>query len=208
MLQHRLAGPRIERDAGLLAEAADHLQRAIQVTVGLGVHGDDVGAGLGVLREVGLRRIDHQVHVERLRGVLADGADHRRAERQIGDEVAVHHVDMHEVATGFVDGAHLLAQSGEVGREDRWRDTDGPSHPQHTIARSFATLCIAPTPRYGLPRRAPIISWVWPANRMARSHYTKHSRHASPRRPGGWTSPVSFAAVAARRSTMRDRVTR
>ena len=48
-------------DAGLLAEGADRLQRAVQMRAGLGVHGDDVGAGLREGLEIGVGRRDHQV---------------------------------------------------------------------------------------------------------------------------------------------------
>ena len=40
---------------------------------------------------------DHQVHVERDRRDLLQPLDHLRAERQVGHEVVVHHVDVHGV---------------------------------------------------------------------------------------------------------------
>jgi hypothetical protein len=36
--------------------------------------------------------------------------------------VAVHDVKMNPVGAGFVHGAHLLAEPGEVGGENGWRD--------------------------------------------------------------------------------------
>ena len=42
--------------------------------------------------------------------------------------MAVHHVDMDPVGAGRVDRPHLLAQPGEVGREDRGGDADGLLH--------------------------------------------------------------------------------
>ena len=66
MRRHRRAG--IERDAGLLAERADRLQRAVHMRAGFDMHGDDVGAGLGEGFEIGIAGRDHQMHVERLLG--------------------------------------------------------------------------------------------------------------------------------------------
>jgi hypothetical protein len=41
--------------------------------------------------------------------------------------MAVHDVDMKPVAGG-VDGAHLLAELGEVGGQDRWGDGERAMH--------------------------------------------------------------------------------
>ena len=42
--------------------------------------------------------------------------------------MAVHHIDMDPVRAGGVDRPHLLAQTGEVGREDRRGDADRLLH--------------------------------------------------------------------------------
>ena len=68
VLERRHRGRRIDRDAGLLALGADRLQRAVEMRAGLGVDGDDVGAGLGEGRDVGIGRRDHQMAVEELLG--------------------------------------------------------------------------------------------------------------------------------------------
>ena len=51
--------------------------------------------------------------------------DHVRADRDIGHEMPVHHVDMDPVGAGRFDRAHFLAEPGEIGRQDRRRDTSG-----------------------------------------------------------------------------------
>jgi hypothetical protein len=56
------------------------------------------------------------MHVERLGGERADRRDDPRAERDVGDEMPVHHVEMDPVGAGLVDGAHLVAEPGEIGR--------------------------------------------------------------------------------------------
>ena len=54
--------------------------------------------------------------------VRAQRLHHRRADREVGHEMAVHHVDVDPVGAGRVDRAHFLAQPGEVGGQDRRGD--------------------------------------------------------------------------------------
>ena len=71
----------VERDAGLLAERADRLQRAVHVRAGLDMHGDDVGARLGEGFEIGIARRDHQMGVEASSSSADASPRPRRAER-------------------------------------------------------------------------------------------------------------------------------
>ena len=59
----------IEHHAGLFAQLADVLKRAMDMRAGFGMHGQAVGARLGEGLEIGVHRRDHQMHVERLFGV-------------------------------------------------------------------------------------------------------------------------------------------
>ena len=120
---------RVERHAGLLAERLDALDRAVEVRPGLGMDGDDVGARLGEGVEEGIDRRDHQMDVERLGGVRPKRLHHRRADREVGHEMAVHHVDVDPVGAGLVDRAHFLAELGEVGGEDRGGDDGAAMEP-------------------------------------------------------------------------------
>ena len=40
------------------------------------------------------------------------------AERDIGHEMTVHDIDMDPIGPGLVDGAHLVAQFGEIRRQN------------------------------------------------------------------------------------------
>src|SRR5262249_59021975 len=71
---------------------------------------------------------DHQVHVEHLFGVRAQRLHHVGTDGDIGHEVPVHHVDMHPVGAGGVERAHLLAELGEVGGQDRRGDDERMAH--------------------------------------------------------------------------------
>ncbi len=95
---------------------------------GLGMDGEDVRPRLGEGLEEGIDRRDHEMDVERLGAVRPERLHHRRADGQIGHEMAVHDVDVDPVRSRLVDGAHLLAEPGEVGREDGGGDADGLLH--------------------------------------------------------------------------------
>ena len=81
-----------------------------------------VNPGFGERLDPAIDRGDHQVDVERLAGVRPQRRDHARADRQVGDEVPVHHVDVDPVGPGRVDRAHFLAEPRKVGRKDRGGD--------------------------------------------------------------------------------------
>ena len=95
---------------------------------GLDMHGDNVGAGLGERFEIRIARRDHQMNVERLSGVAAQRLHHVRSDRDVGDEMAVHDVDVDPVGAGGVDRAHFFAEFGEVGGEDRRGDDEWALH--------------------------------------------------------------------------------
>jgi hypothetical protein len=99
----------IERHAGLLAERLDALDGAVEVRAGLGMDGDDVGAGLGEGVE---ERVDRRIIRWTSNGLACAGEapSPRRADRQVGHEMAVHDVDVDPVGAGLVDRAHFLAE--------------------------------------------------------------------------------------------------
>ena len=63
----------------------------------LDVHDAAVGAGVGEVVEQHAGVVDHEVAVEEQVGVRAQRLHDRRADREVGHEVAVHHVDVQEV---------------------------------------------------------------------------------------------------------------
>ena len=107
MLETGVAG--IHRDAGLLAERADRLQRAMHVRARLNMHRDDVGAGFGEGLEIGIARCDHEMHVEGLFGEGTKGLHHCWADGNIGHKMAVHHVDVDPIGAGGLNRAYFFA---------------------------------------------------------------------------------------------------
>src|SRR5262245_62473642 len=89
---------------------------------------DEVGARFGEGLDEGVARSDHQMHVEELARVRAERLHHFGPDSDVRHEMAVHYIDMDPVAAGTVDRLHLLAELGEIGREDRRRDDDVLGH--------------------------------------------------------------------------------
>ena len=92
---------------------------AVQVRRDLGVNGKPVGARAREVVEVLLRLDHHQVHVERQRGEPPDGLDDLRAEREVRNETAVHHVDVNQVGSARLAAGDLFREPRKVGAEDR-----------------------------------------------------------------------------------------
>ena len=120
--------PGIEHDAGLLAERADELKRAMHMRPGFGMHRDPVGAGIGEILDERIHRRNHQMHVERLFRMRLDRFHDRRADGDIGHEMAVHDIDMDEIGARLLDRLDLGAQAREIGRKNGRSDADGAGH--------------------------------------------------------------------------------
>ena len=106
----------IECDARLLPELADARDDALEVGGRLGVDGEDVGPRLREVVEVPLRLRDHQVDIEGRGGRFPDRRHDRRADGDVGDEPAVHHVDVEQVGARLLHRPDLFGQAAEVGR--------------------------------------------------------------------------------------------
>src|SRR5690606_17129870 len=116
-------GGRVEHQARLAAVFFDQRQGAVGMARGLGMKGDDVGAGLGELRNEGVHRLYHQVYVDGGGGVGTQGLAHHRPHGEVGHIVVVHDVQVYPVGPGGDDVAHLFAQAGEVGGQQAGGDS-------------------------------------------------------------------------------------
>ena len=104
-----------------------------RIDLQLGVHGALIGSGFGERFEIGQGIGDHEVRVEKGTGVRADRFYQRRTERDVGDEVPVHDIEMEHLGTGTFYGADVSTQRGKVRTENRWEDTG-------LVAEMFQTL--------------------------------------------------------------------
>jgi hypothetical protein len=75
-----------------------------------------VGAGAGKGSEIALRLDYHQMNVEWLCRRTPDCLEHKRSDGDVGNETAVHYVNMDPVRTGSIDSADFVTQFSEVGR--------------------------------------------------------------------------------------------
>ena len=100
------------------AERLDLLHGPVQVNAPFLVNDERVRTGLGEGFEKLVGVVDHQMHFE---GQPRDGPqplDDDRAEGQVGNEVAVHYVDVNSIGPPLLRLAHLLCQAGHIGREN------------------------------------------------------------------------------------------
>ncbi len=90
----------------------------------LHVDRDRVAAGVDELLRPATGLGDHQVGVEGQVGHPPDRLDRLPAERDVGHEVAVHHVEVDPVRPGRIRPPDRVAQRGQVAIEDARRDQD------------------------------------------------------------------------------------
>jgi 23S rRNA (uracil1939-C5)-methyltransferase len=128
VLDRRDGGVGVDRDRRGRVELTDVAERAVQVRAGLLVDDDDAAAGLDVARQQVVGAFDHQVRLERHGDVGPDRGDDVGTEREVRDEVAVHHVPLDAIYAGLLEGDALVAQPGEVGGQDGRRDGDRSRH--------------------------------------------------------------------------------
>ena len=118
IFEQRDRGCGIQDYTGLRAVRLNVANDAVEVSGSLKMDGDLIGTGFheqrGVL--VGIR--NHQVKVEDAFGDFADGFDNRRTESEVGDEVAIHDIDVQHGGAAAFDFGYFVAKMGEVGRED------------------------------------------------------------------------------------------
>jgi hypothetical protein len=117
-------GARVDRESGPSAGRPDRAQRPDRRARGLGVDRHVPGTGLGVRGSPPVRLLDHQVTVERQRGVLEQRPDDGQAEGQVRHEVVVHDVHMQPVRDAG-DRCGLVGEPGEVRGQDTRRDLNG-----------------------------------------------------------------------------------
>ena len=107
----------IEGNACFHACCLDLLDSAVQVGGRLSVDGKDVGTRAGECLNVALGLDNHQMDVQGFTGCLFYVLHNRQAVGDVGDENAVHDVEMEPIGIAAVDHFDVSAQMEEVGRE-------------------------------------------------------------------------------------------
>ena len=116
---------RVEGHAGFPAGRLDQGDVAVEMGGGLGVDRDPVRAGVeepGDDRRCGLSTMRWTSSGKAV--LVFEELDEPGAEGQVGDEVAVHDVDVDEVGPGRLDQPDGVLETGEIGGEEGRRDED------------------------------------------------------------------------------------
>ena len=120
LFQHSPRRSRVDRHAGALTQTLDAVNGAMQVSVAFPMNEKRVGACLDKLIEEKVRRRDHQVRFEGKPRYSPERMDNRRSHREVGNEVAIHDIDVNPIGAGPLRLGHLLSQMAEICRkEDR-----------------------------------------------------------------------------------------
>ena len=116
---------RIEHQARLAARIADELDGAVHMLRGLRMKADVGRPGFREIRHQRIDRRDHQMHVDgRFDARLAQRLAHHRTDGEIGHVVIVHHVEVDPVRAGGEHRIDFLAQTREIGGQNRGRNDD------------------------------------------------------------------------------------
>ena len=115
----------IDRHGTAAAHFLHQRHRPLRVVVGLEVNDEGIGAGLDEGPRVTVGLLDHQMHLDGQPGQLAHRLHHVGAKGKVGNEVAVHHVDVDDIDLRRLQSLHFLLEIAEVGGEQAGGEADG-----------------------------------------------------------------------------------
>src|SRR6202050_304988 len=118
----------IDSDRCARAKSANPLRDFGNIGTNFAVDRDRIGTRFDEYLEIFFRLADHQMRIERKRGDLSNRLQHRHTHRDVGHEMAVHHVEMDQVSARPLDRANLLAHAIEIRRQYRGSDFVGLRH--------------------------------------------------------------------------------
>ena len=130
---------RTDREASLAAHVAQLTRKTNRSMRRSHMEADGSRTKLGVFRSPTVRILDHQMHVDRKVSDLADASHNRLTQRQIRNEMMVHHVHVNEIGVG--NGLKVTFQITEVSGQDARCDLN--SHGSHSMEgnRLDVTCC-------------------------------------------------------------------
>ena len=119
-LQHGRRSRRVNGDADPFSQPFDALHSARQIVIALPVDQKCIGSGHCKFIDKEIRVRNHQVRLQRQARHFSQRVDDRWSHREVRHEMPIHHVHVYAVRSGPLSLCNLIAQMGEVGREDRW----------------------------------------------------------------------------------------
>jgi hypothetical protein len=110
--------------SGLASVRCDQMKRAIEMDAGFLVDGDPSSAGFGKCGDEFVRPFNHEMTIERNFRDFAKRGHDRRPDRDIRDEMTIHHIHVEDACSPFDDGLRFRAEAGEVSRENGGSEFD------------------------------------------------------------------------------------
>src|SRR5690606_8660048 len=104
------------------------------------MHADEVGPSFGESLNVAFGLLHHQMNVQRQFARAAHSSHEVRTTRQVGNEPAIHHVDMDCVRTSGRNGLDYFAEFEEISSENGRGDTHWSLHATDRIQHP-GSLC-------------------------------------------------------------------
>lgn len=157
---------RVQRHRCSRPQLADVTERAMQMVARLDVHDQPLAASLDVSLGHHVGGHHHEVGLERFLREVSSRCDDVGAEREIGDELPVHHVPLNEIGTCRIERDDCFAEFGEVDRQHRRSDLHGP-HASSSLG-SLVVTDAEPTARVGATQSLRIERLVAGGEAMAR----------------------------------------
>jgi hypothetical protein len=114
----------VDDDGGLHTVLSNVFEGAMEMPANLVVDADPVRTSIGEGGDEFVGILDHQVAIERELGVLAEGGDDGRADSDVGDEMAIHDVDMDDAAAAALGRGDFVGEAGEIRGKNRWNELD------------------------------------------------------------------------------------
>src|SRR5580658_1868394 len=122
LFQYGSRGGRVNRDANTFAESPYVLHRAMQVGVAFPMHQKRIRSGLDEFLNIQIRIRDHEVRFEWQSSDSPYRSYNRSSHGDVGNKMAIHHVDVYPISSGTLGVAYLGAESGEIRGEYRRGD--------------------------------------------------------------------------------------
>jgi hypothetical protein len=102
----------------LTTVGGDQMKGAIEMDAGFVVDGDPISPGFGECGDEVIRPFNHKMAIERnFRDFAKRGYD-RGPDRDVRDEMTIHHVNVEDGGSPFDSGLGFHAEAGEISRQD------------------------------------------------------------------------------------------
>src|SRR6185369_9522654 len=177
----------------------DRAQRWLDVLLDLDMDGHRVAAGLEELVDElpGVR--DHEMRVEGQAGAAPKRLDRLRAEGQVRDEVAVHHVEVDPVGPFALCSGDRMGEVAEIGVEDARRDAGARRRGRLREARDGAPLHASTPAGTGSSLRWPRRARALAVSSRRRRRATAGAAGAPARSAASWPQAAPISTPRLRR---------